>query len=168
MVCLDGSQTSQVALEFASEHLIKPNGVLYILHALPYGRSQSLISFPDEAQIGRDYESLSVQLYERAVETLKSNGLDPNLNNIHIKVEIREGDARQVIMDCCDALAPTTLVVGSRGRSNIKGMLLGSVSAYCLNHATIPVVVVRDPNRRDSYGHLSGEDGSIEAVSDRV
>jgi nucleotide-binding universal stress UspA family protein len=36
------------------------------------------------------------------------------------------------------------LVVGSRGHGGFVGSLIGSVSQYCVQHATCPVVVVRD------------------------
>jgi nucleotide-binding universal stress UspA family protein len=35
------------------------------------------------------------------------------------------------------------LVVGARGLGGISGMLLGSVSTYCVHHSSVPVVVVR-------------------------
>lgn len=35
------------------------------------------------------------------------------------------------------------LVVGSRGHGEIATILLGSVSGYCVHHASCPVVVVR-------------------------
>ncbi|MEU4214215.1 universal stress protein [Actinoplanes sp. NPDC026623] len=42
------------------------------------------------------------------------------------------------------AKAATLLVVGSRGHGGFASVLLGSTSVYCTEHATCPVVVVRD------------------------
>ena len=38
---------------------------------------------------------------------------------------------------------PSLLIVGTRGYSEIKTMLLGSVSKFCLQHSPVPVAVVR-------------------------
>lgn len=40
------------------------------------------------------------------------------------------------------------LVVGSRGRGGLAGMLLGSVSEQCVRHATCSVLVVRQRERK--------------------
>ncbi|MHB8691548.1 MAG: universal stress protein [Solirubrobacteraceae bacterium] len=37
------------------------------------------------------------------------------------------------------------LVIGSRGHGAFVGMLIGSVSQYCVTHAHCPVVVLRGP-----------------------
>jgi len=54
---------------------------------------------------------------------------------------VREGWAgRELLAAAQDA---DLLVVGSRGHGAVMGLLLGSVSEYCVTHAPCPVVVVR-------------------------
>lgn len=36
-------------------------------------------------------------------------------------------------------------MVGSRGRNTVVEIVLGSVSSYCVHHASCPVVVIRAP-----------------------
>jgi nucleotide-binding universal stress UspA family protein len=47
------------------------------------------------------------------------------------------------------------LVVGSRGHSELTGMLLGSVGLHCVTHAPCPVVVVRGRQPSSSSGAAS-------------
>jgi nucleotide-binding universal stress UspA family protein len=52
-----------------------------------------------------------------------------------------EGHAAPVLIEAAESAE--LLVLGSRGRGAFAGMLLGSVSDYCVSHAPCPVVVVR-------------------------
>ena len=52
----------------------------------------------------------------------------------------RLGDPRAVLME--EARDSDLLVVGSRGRGGVVGLLLGSVSQRCIETAVCPVVVV--------------------------
>ena len=53
-----------------------------------------------------------------------------------------EGPPAQVLLSA--AKGAEMLVVGSRGHGAFAGMLLGSVSQHCVQHAPCPVVVVPD------------------------
>lgn len=58
-----------------------------------------------------------------------------------VQTEIAYGHPAQVLVDATrDA---DLLVVGHRGHGAFTGMLLGSVSMYCVTNAACPVVVVR-------------------------
>ncbi|KAG0308549.1 hypothetical protein BGZ98_007635 [Dissophora globulifera] len=72
-----------------------------------------------------------------------------NVSNkeISIVVECMVGNVRDTIQYMIKLYQPDMLVVGTRGRSSVKGFLLGSVSRYCLNHSSVPVIVVR-PERK--------------------
>jgi nucleotide-binding universal stress UspA family protein len=53
---------------------------------------------------------------------------------------VQEGNAAQVLLD--QARDAQMLVVGSRGHGGFAGLLLGSVSAHCAEHAHCPVLVI--------------------------
>jgi nucleotide-binding universal stress UspA family protein len=62
-------------------------------------------------------------------------------------------DLRSIVIDGAPgpslvdySAAAELLVVGSRGHGFLAGLLLGSVSEYCVSHAQCPVVVVRHPH----------------------
>lgn len=54
---------------------------------------------------------------------------------------VREGNAAQVLIEA--SRNARLLVVGNRGRGGFSGLLLGSISSACSEHASCPVVVLR-------------------------
>lgn len=57
-----------------------------------------------------------------------------------LQLAVREGSAARVLLDASEGAQ--MLVVGSRGHGGFAGLLLGSVSAACTEHATCPVLVL--------------------------
>jgi nucleotide-binding universal stress UspA family protein len=57
-----------------------------------------------------------------------------------ITITVREGGAAQVLLEA--SVGARMLVVGSRGHGGFAGLLLGSVSSACAEHASCPVLVV--------------------------
>jgi nucleotide-binding universal stress UspA family protein len=57
-----------------------------------------------------------------------------------VRVEVVEGAPSVVLVEA--ARGADLLVVGSRGRGALRGILLGSVALHCAMHAPCPVMVV--------------------------
>ncbi|KAL1922733.1 uncharacterized protein VTP21DRAFT_9109 [Calcarisporiella thermophila] len=86
---------------------------------------------------------------------------------ISIVVEYVVGKVPDTIQSMITMYQPSLLVVGTRHRSPIKGLLLGGISRYCLQHCPIPVVVVRPEKKKKKKNrkHSSGTPGLAKRLS---
>ncbi|NGM70706.1 universal stress protein [Natronolimnobius sp. AArcel1] len=82
---------------------------------------------PSDADPTARLEELATQLEEWDIET---------------RVERRQGDPADEILAVEDAVDPTTILVGSRGHSRLRRLLLGSVSEDLVARATGNVMLV--------------------------
>lgn len=55
---------------------------------------------------------------------------------------------KHLITEVIDFVAPTLVILGSRGRSNLKGVILGSFSNYLVTKSSVPVMVARKRLRK--------------------
>ncbi|PNY27687.1 Uncharacterized protein TCAP_02390 [Tolypocladium capitatum] len=57
---------------------------------------------------------------------------------------------RHLVTEVIDLVNPTLVVIGSRGRSALKGVILGSFSNYLVTKSSVPVMVARKRLRKQS------------------
>ncbi|KAF7559992.1 hypothetical protein G7046_g4170 [Stylonectria norvegica] len=57
---------------------------------------------------------------------------------------------KHLITEVIDLINPTLVVIGSRGRSALKGVILGSFSNYLVTKSSVPVMVARKRLRKTS------------------
>ena len=57
---------------------------------------------------------------------------------------------KHLLTEAIDYLDPTLVVLGSRGRSSLKGVLLGSFSNYLVSKSSVPVMVARKRLKKHS------------------
>lgn len=69
--------------------------------------------------------------------------------------EVKQGLAGPAIVEAAGNLQAALIVVGSVGHGALVGTLLGSVSEYCVHHASCPVVVVPPEDREAPAAHDS-------------
>ncbi len=76
------------------------------------------------------------ELVTRSQETLRGAGLQAEGRLI-------EGDPRQALLEEAKREGVDLIVVGSHGRTGLEQLLMGSVAAHVVAHATCSVMVVR-------------------------
>jgi nucleotide-binding universal stress UspA family protein len=77
---------------------------------------------------------------EKAVVEAVADAMGTTGRPVDVRTTVTEGPAAQVLLKA--AIGADLLVVGSRGHGAFAGMLLGSVSQHCTQHAPCTVVVV--------------------------
>ena len=149
VVGVDGSQTSQRAVEFAFAEAALRNTGLKAVHAwtLPWLRSTLSIRH-EVVTVTRPalQQEAAAVLSESLAEIRQKHPAVPVVEQV-----VEERPAVALVEASHDA---PMLVVGSRGRGGISGLLLGSVSQAVLHQAHCPVAVIRRPQQESSTGSL--------------
>ena len=134
---IDGSEYSKNAIDFvASRTTVLGNNptieLLNIQVPLP-ARASRLVG---REALDRYYEEEADKVFTSARKVLKRD-------NITVTEAYRIGAPDEMIAQEADKLPADLIVMGSRGRSDIEGLLLGSVTHKVLTLAKVPVLVVR-------------------------
>jgi nucleotide-binding universal stress UspA family protein len=138
VVGVDGSEMSKDALRWAVEDARARGAEVVALHAyeVPVPAPDAMPAPPvDLPALVAEAHALAQQLAAEVVDEVVGNTVSVDVAPIAV-----EGAAARVLLDASrDA---DLLVVGSHGHG-LSGLLLGSVSLECAQHAACPVVIYR-------------------------
>ncbi|OCK81199.1 hypothetical protein K432DRAFT_392392 [Lepidopterella palustris CBS 459.81] len=88
----------------------------------------------------------AIEVSDRCVKLLRRTRLQ-----VRVVVEVFHCKSpKHMITEVIDFLEPTLVILGSRGRSALKGVLLGSFSNYLVTKSSVPVMVARKRLRKHS------------------
>ncbi len=137
LVPVDGSESSNRAARFARELALPSGAGIVLLHVYdaPMAAQLGLASLPDE-EAKRVRDSLAEGSFTAAEKQIA----DPR---IPIRRHVALGHPAREIVGYAKHVNADVVVMGSRGRSEIEGLVLGSVSEHVVRHAHCPVTVVR-------------------------
>ncbi len=130
LLAVDGSEHSARAVPVAADIAKKSDGEVLVFHAREFVIAR-----------GGSYEledrSEADELVERVKADLAAAGVKVN-GRVESSVE---GQAAKAILDAAEADGADVIVMGSRGLSDLRGLLLGSVThkAIQLSHGTVVV-----------------------------
>ena len=154
VVGVDGSLCSKTALRWAMNQARQTGAEVEAVAAWQFPTVYG-------AGFGYAYPSATFDGDSAAADALKA--LDETVSEVSaesdqpVKVltRVAEGHPAEVLITA--AAGARMLVVGTRGHGSFAGILLGSVSQHCVQHAPCPVVVV-PPAVETAASHLPNTD----------
>ena len=151
VIGIDGSEPAEDACRFVASRTW-PVGTAVDLVATYDATGLSGLAPASATNLEAEREALEGVVAERAA-LLRSTGL-----NVTTAVEF--GSATQTIVHHAQESYAQLIVVGSRRLGPIASAVLGSVSAYLVDHAPCPVLVVRSPGATRMLLATDGSDSS--------
>lgn len=142
VVGVDGSPGAEAALEWACAEAARHGTTLRVVVASSSPRG--LGGPPDEVSAMEPLYQEGRQEAERILDRAVARVGDQAERVAIEPLVVDDYPARALIRA---ARGADLLVVGTRGRGGFAGLLLGSVSQQCVQHAPCPVVVVPSPRR---------------------
>jgi len=149
LICYDGSQDSKHAIQRAGR-LLPGRHALVVTVWRPVapmesfawsGMGASTINF---AELDRSAAAEGRRIADQGVRIAQKAGLHAEPAAIQAT-----GPVWKTILDVAGSRGAAMIVMGSRGLTGVRSMLLGSVSGAVVNHADQPTLVVRAPVASD-------------------
>jgi nucleotide-binding universal stress UspA family protein len=146
VVGVDGSDSSRRALRFALNHALATGSQVMVVNSWE-------VPLPaDEASLAADAQSLHEEVFDRQSEEVVAGVLaeviDDRTQDLDISAVRMQADPVEALLKAGEDA--DLVVVGSRGRGGVRGLVMGSTSQGVLHHARGPVAVL--PPHSDETG----------------
>ncbi|WOK96225.1 universal stress protein PHOS34 [Canna indica] len=163
VVAVDGSEESMNALRWALDNLRlreasagaadrapEEPGAIVVLHvqsppSISAGLNPGAIPFGGPEHVEVPAFTAAIEAHQRRItEAIMEHALKIcSEKDVNVKTQVVVGDPKDMICEVATNLNADLLVMGCRAFGPIKRMFLGSVSNYCINHVSCPVVVIK-------------------------
>lgn len=142
LVAFDGSPHAQRALSEAVELVQTSAGRLTVMTVVPEPSAWALSSGYEAAV---NVNELNAQI-EAEYQTMLDGAVEAVPDDVPVTKVVRRGPAGPAIVAEANASDHDLIVMGSRGRGELRSLLLGSVSHHVLQASRVPVLVVHAPD----------------------
>ena len=140
LVAFDGSPHARRALGEAIELAEATNGTLAVMAVAPEASAWALggaygVYVADFGELERTIVAEHQRMLDEAVSTVPAE--------LPVTTRLAYGAPGPAIVDAARSGGHDLIVMGSRGRGELRSLLLGSVSHHVLQASPIPVLVTR-------------------------
>ncbi len=147
LVAVDGSEKSFKAAQYAMDLAKKDKAQLIALTVNETAHSSSFLDIVElhVLEKWRDRIKRGSETFFNRISTYGLDIEDDSDGQIQLRAEIIDSTlpAYAAIVDYAEKEAIDLIVIGSRGKTGFKRILLGSVALGVLTYATCPVLVVK-------------------------
>lgn len=140
----DFSDNSRQALPYVLEIARQTGATVHILHSIeePY-------DFAPMIQEVKKGVSRKVEiLLQEIVEDIQNQ---KEFSKLEVRTQMQSGRARYAILEEADHLNCDLIVMGTRGRSQLEKLFVGSTTTEVIEHAKIPVLAIPEPAGKPDF-----------------
>ena len=137
LVPIDGSDPSVRALVFAADVARAMNAKIDVLYVFDdWNEIMASLAFNAGKELDDAVERVSTRRIDTTIDRAMPKGIPIDRHH-------RVGHPANEIVAFADETKPDLIVMGSRGRSTLEQLLVGSVSLKVLHRSPYPVTVVK-------------------------
>lgn len=134
LVAIDDSEYTRLVIPTAMEVARKFHAEVFVLHVAEHDRGRAAV-------YSTETPAEATRLVADAVKAMIDAGLSAR-GEVH---DVAAGHVAKNIVDTAAELRSDLIVMGSRGLSDVQGLLLGSVTHKVIQLAPVTVLVARGP-----------------------
>ncbi len=135
LIGYDGSANAKKALDYGIDFAMHAGSGLTIVTV--FAKVPEYLGSPQYDETVAHLTAEANRLAEMAAEQARAC----NIERVH--VEVLQGSPAECILAVAETRGCDCIVVGTRGRDGMAGLLLGSVSDRLAHHARVPVLIVK-------------------------
>ncbi len=148
LICIDGSKESFDAADYGINLAKLSNALMIVMHVLTrelrYAHDDidaitpNIPATPRKEIIAISKQEAEMKWFNNIVEKAKKSDV-----NIQTDKIVATKSVSLEIVDYADKFSVDLIIVGTRGRSGLKRMLLGSVASEVVKYADCPVLIIK-------------------------
>ncbi|KND61933.1 Universal stress protein family [Candidatus Burkholderia verschuerenii] len=139
LVAIDGSRTSQRALDAAIELAATHRAVLQPYYVVESGPMYLDVPGYDPSSLHSSLMQQGASLAQEAADAMKKRGVTGEVVTVEATAA---DDVATLVIAASKAFGADLLVMGMHGRKGFQRLILGSIAEQCLRQATLPVLLI--------------------------